>query len=46
MTGSGSAVFGVFSSAEQVREAAKSFPAARTFAVRFVGRRRYQKAWQ
>jgi 4-diphosphocytidyl-2-C-methyl-D-erythritol kinase len=46
MTGSGSAVFGIFSSAEKVREAARSFPAARTFAVRFLSRRQYQKAWQ
>jgi 4-diphosphocytidyl-2-C-methyl-D-erythritol kinase len=46
MTGSGSAVFGVFSSAEEVREAARGFPAAGTFAVRFLSRRQYQKAWQ
>ena len=46
LTGSGSAVFGVFSSAEQVREAARSFPTARTFPVRFLSRRQYQKAWQ
>jgi 4-diphosphocytidyl-2-C-methyl-D-erythritol kinase len=45
MTGSGSAVFGVFSSAAEVRQAARSFPDARTFAVRFVNRRQYQKAW-
>jgi 4-diphosphocytidyl-2-C-methyl-D-erythritol kinase len=46
LTGSGAAVFGVFSSAEEVREAARSFPAARIFAVRFLSRRQYQKAWQ
>jgi 4-diphosphocytidyl-2C-methyl-D-erythritol kinase len=46
MTGSGSAVFGVFSSAEEVRQAAQSFPAARTFPVRFLSRRHYQKAWR
>lgn len=45
MTGSGSAVFGVFSNARQVREAARSFPAAGVFPVRFLSRREYQKAW-
>jgi 4-diphosphocytidyl-2-C-methyl-D-erythritol kinase len=46
MTGSGAAVFGVFPSALKAKEAARGFPAARTFPVRFLTRREYQKAWR
>jgi 4-diphosphocytidyl-2C-methyl-D-erythritol kinase len=46
MTGSGSAVFGVFSSALKAREAARSFPAPGAFPVRFLTRGQYQKAWR
>jgi 4-diphosphocytidyl-2-C-methyl-D-erythritol kinase len=46
MTGSGSAVFGIFSSALETREAARQFPAAAAFPVRFLSRSQYQKAWR
>jgi 4-diphosphocytidyl-2-C-methyl-D-erythritol kinase len=46
MTGSGSAVFGVFPSAAAARQAARSFSDARTFPVRFLSRRQYQRACQ
>ena len=46
MTGSGSAVFGVFSTGEAVRHAARSFPAAGAFPVRFLTRSQYQRAWK
>ena len=46
MTGSGSAIFGIFSSAEAAREAAANFPAATTFVTRFLTRRQYRRAWQ
>jgi 4-diphosphocytidyl-2-C-methyl-D-erythritol kinase len=45
MTGSGSAIFGIFSTAEDSRVAASHFPAARTFPVRFVDRRQYRNRW-
>ncbi|HMF75502.1 MAG TPA: 4-(cytidine 5'-diphospho)-2-C-methyl-D-erythritol kinase [Bryobacteraceae bacterium] len=45
MTGSGSAIFGVFASAAESRIAARHFPAARTFPVRFVNRRQYRGRW-
>jgi len=46
MTGSGSAVFGVFSSGEAVRQAARSFPAEGAFPVRFLTRSQYRRAWK
>ena len=46
MTGSGSAVFGIFSSAQAVGHAAQSFAGASVWPVRFVSRRQYQRAWQ
>jgi 4-diphosphocytidyl-2-C-methyl-D-erythritol kinase len=46
MTGSGSAVFGIFPSADQARAAAGKFPGARTDWVRFVTRRQYQSLWR
>jgi len=46
LTGSGSAVFGVFDSSAGVRRAAGEFRSARTFPVRFVNRRQYQTLWR
>ena len=46
MTGSGSAVFGVFESALRAREATGRFPAGTATAVRFVGRRQYRALWR
>lgn len=46
MTGSGSAVFGIFETAAQAREAAARFPAGTATPVRFVGRRQYRALWQ
>jgi 4-diphosphocytidyl-2-C-methyl-D-erythritol kinase len=45
MTGSGSAIFGVFSSASELQAAAKQFAAARAFPVRFVNRQQYRNRW-
>jgi 4-diphosphocytidyl-2-C-methyl-D-erythritol kinase len=46
MTGSGSAVFGLFPRAELARAAAGKFPEARTNWVRFVTRRQYRSFWR
>lgn len=46
MTGSGSAVFGVFPDADSARVAAGHFPAARVHSVRFVSRRQYRSLWR
>jgi len=46
MTGSGSAIFGVFDSALRAREAAARFPTGTATAVRFVGRGRYRALWR
>lgn len=46
MTGSGSAVFGVFSSTSDVKAAASKFARESAFAVTFVSRRRYAAAWR
>jgi 4-diphosphocytidyl-2-C-methyl-D-erythritol kinase len=46
MTGSGSAVFGVFGSEAEARQAAAAFRAGRTFPVRFVNRRQYRTLWR
>jgi len=46
MTGSGSAVFGVFPSAQLAQAAALAFPKAKTYWVRFVSRRRYRSLWR
>jgi 4-diphosphocytidyl-2-C-methyl-D-erythritol kinase len=46
MTGSGSALFGVFTDPEAVRRAAIRFPAGTATPVRFVSRARYQQAWR
>jgi 4-diphosphocytidyl-2-C-methyl-D-erythritol kinase len=46
MTGSGSAVFGIFETAFQAREAVARFPAGTATWVRFVSRRQYQGLWR
>jgi 4-diphosphocytidyl-2-C-methyl-D-erythritol kinase len=46
MTGSGSALFGLFETASQAREAAARFPAAAATPVRFVTRKRYKSVWR
>jgi 4-diphosphocytidyl-2-C-methyl-D-erythritol kinase len=46
MTGSGSAVFGVFSDFSKARSAAAQFAAGAAFPVRFVSRRRYRQLWR
>jgi 4-diphosphocytidyl-2-C-methyl-D-erythritol kinase len=45
MTGSGSALFGFFSTREQVYRAAKSFPDERVFPISLVSRARYRSLW-
>jgi 4-diphosphocytidyl-2-C-methyl-D-erythritol kinase len=45
MTGSGSAVFGIFESAAQARAAARQFPSGTAFPSRFVDRPQYRKMW-
>lgn len=46
MTGSGSAVFGVFESGLAARRAAEAFGASVTYPVRFVNRRQYRSLWR
>ncbi len=46
MTGSGSAVFGIFESAQQAAMAVRSFPANTAWPVRFVTRQQYRSAWR
>jgi 4-diphosphocytidyl-2-C-methyl-D-erythritol kinase len=46
MTGSGAAVFGLFETVAQARDAAACFPAGMAIPVRFVGRRQYKALWQ
>lgn len=45
MTGSGSAVYGLFSAKEQIRLAAKSFVGERVFPISLVSRTRYHRLW-
>ena len=45
MTGSGSAVFGIFSSRERMLRAQDAFTKDRFYPVRLVGRRQYQRLW-
>ena len=45
MTGSGSAVFGVFESDARARQAAAEFRQAHCYAVRFLSRRQYRAQW-
>lgn len=46
MTGSGSAIFGIFKTSAEVRVAAAKFPGGAAFPVRFLTRKRYQNIWQ
>ncbi len=46
MTGSGSAIFGLFADSDQARAAADQFSPGTAFPVRFLSRRRYQRAWK
>lgn len=46
MTGSGSAVFGVFGTMAQARAAAAKFPEGTAYSVRFVSRRQYRRSWR
>lgn len=45
MTGSGSALFGIFSTASQAKAAATRFPVGTAFPVRFISRRQYRNSW-
>jgi 4-diphosphocytidyl-2-C-methyl-D-erythritol kinase len=45
MTGSGSAVFGIFATGAEARAAAGAFPAGHAETVRFVNRAQYRKSW-
>ncbi len=45
MTGSGSALFGIFQTAAQSRAAASHFPPGTAFPVRFVSRSHYRRLW-
>jgi 4-diphosphocytidyl-2-C-methyl-D-erythritol kinase len=45
MTGSGSALFGIFSTAAQARAAARAFPPGHATPVRFLTRVQYRKIW-
>ncbi len=46
MTGSGSAVFGVFGSPAALQAAVKQFPPGSAFPVKFVSRRQYRSLWR
>ncbi|MDQ2843396.1 MAG: 4-(cytidine 5'-diphospho)-2-C-methyl-D-erythritol kinase [Acidobacteriota bacterium] len=46
MTGSGSAVFGLFATSSEASAAAGQFPAGTAFPVRFVPRRQYRSIWR
>jgi 4-diphosphocytidyl-2-C-methyl-D-erythritol kinase len=46
LTGSGSAVFGVFKTREKSQAAASEFRPGTAFPVRFVSRRQYRSAWR
>lgn len=46
MTGSGSAVFGLFASREEARVASLKFPLSTAFPFSFVPRRRYESSWR
>jgi 4-diphosphocytidyl-2C-methyl-D-erythritol kinase len=45
MTGSGSAVFGMFESAEKATAAARTFPPGAAFVTRFLDRDQYRRLW-
>jgi len=46
MTGSGSAIFGMFAEADQLERARKSFPKQAVFPISFVSRAQYRSAWR
>lgn len=46
MTGSGSALFGIFKTTEEARAAASKFPPGSVHVVRFISRRRYRTIWR
>ncbi len=46
MTGSGSAIFGIFTDPADLSEAASTFPAGAAFPARFVSRGRYRELWR
>ncbi len=46
MTGSGSAVYGVFRTASEARDAVGAFPVGSARFSRFVSRRQYKRLWQ
>ena len=46
MTGSGSALFGLFETSEESEAAASRFSAGAAFPVRFLSRRQYRSAWR
>jgi len=47
MTGSGSAVFGLFENPTEARHAAAAFSTGhRSYVVRFINRRQYRRSWQ
>jgi 4-diphosphocytidyl-2-C-methyl-D-erythritol kinase len=46
MTGSGSALFGIFETAVKARAAAAKFPPGSAYLVRFVSRQQYRSAWR
>jgi 4-diphosphocytidyl-2-C-methyl-D-erythritol kinase len=46
MTGSGSAIFGVFENAARARQAAAEFRQAHCYVVRFLSRRQYHAQWR
>jgi 4-diphosphocytidyl-2-C-methyl-D-erythritol kinase len=45
MSGSGSAVFGIFATPAKARAAGSKFPARSAYVVRFVSRRQYRSLW-
>ena len=46
MTGSGSAIYGIFQDQDHLERAKKRFPAERIFAISFVSRLQYMAAWR
>ena len=46
MTGSGSAIFGIFAKPTQLERAVKAFPDETVFPISFLSRARYRSAWR
>jgi 4-diphosphocytidyl-2-C-methyl-D-erythritol kinase len=46
MTGSGSAIFGIFADSEKLNRAQKSFPETTVFPISFLSRAQYRSAWR